>query len=427
MGGLVSRRVLMIAYHYPPVLGSSGIQRTLKFAQYLHEYGWEPVVLTVHPRAYAETDDGQMREISAGQVVRRAFALDTARHLALRGAYPRLLALPDRWASWWLGGAFDGMRLIRRYRPRAIWSTYPIATAHLIGLTLAHWSSLPWVADFRDSMTEPDYPRDPLTRRAYLWIERHTVARCARAVFTTPGAVRMYRERYRAVPVERWCLIENGYDEANFLDVERHAPAPRRAGDPVRLVHSGALYPSERDPRAFFAAVAALKRAGVVSATTLQVVLRATGHDEHYRKQLQAHGIEDIVRLEPAVPYAQALGEMLLADGLLVFQAANCNHQIPAKLYEYLRARRPILALTDPAGDTATVLRASGVDTIVQLDQESEIVRTLPAFLRLAADRTAPLPRRESIATCTRRARTAELAALLDSLIENCDAVGSST
>jgi glycosyltransferase involved in cell wall biosynthesis len=413
--GIVNKCVLMIAYHYPPVLGSSGIQRTLKFSQYLPAHGWEPLVLTVNPRAYAETDDGQLREIPPQQIVRRAFALDTARHLALHGAYPRALALPDRWSSWWLGGVFDGLRLIHRYRPKVIWSTYPIATAHLIGLTLARLSGLPWVADFRDSMTEPDYPRDPLTRRAYLWIERRTVARCARAVFTTPGAVRMYRERYPATPAERWRLIENGYDEENFLNAERQTGSSRDDGRVV-LVHSGVLYPSERDPRSFFEALARLKREGVVSARDLRIVLRATGYDDEYRALLRAQSLDDVVKLEPPISYERALAEMLDADGLLVFQATNCNHQIPAKLYEYLRARRPILALTDPQGDTAAVLRAAGIDTIYRLDSVADIVRGMRVFLERLRAGDAPVASSTAVGACTRRSRTRELAAILDSL-----------
>ena len=48
----------------------------------------------------------------------------------------------------------------------------------------------------------------------------------------------------------------------------------------------------------------------------------------------------------------------LLFLGLLLLQASNCNDQVPAKAYEYLRCHRPVLALTDPAGDTAELLRS---------------------------------------------------------------------
>lgn len=97
------KRVLMIAYHFPPMHGSSGMQRTLRFARYLPDHGWEPIVLAPSPRAYQQTDSGQLADIPQQVRVHRAFALDTARHLTVMGRYPRVLALPDRWVSWWLG------------------------------------------------------------------------------------------------------------------------------------------------------------------------------------------------------------------------------------------------------------------------------------------------------------------------------------
>ena len=81
------RRLLMIAYHFPPLAGSSGIQRTLRFVRHLPAFGWQPLVLSAHPRAYERTSNDLTEDIPAGTVVRRAFALDTARHLSLGGRY----------------------------------------------------------------------------------------------------------------------------------------------------------------------------------------------------------------------------------------------------------------------------------------------------------------------------------------------------
>lgn len=416
VGSIVVKRVLMIAYHYPPVYGSSGMQRTLTFSRYLPQHGWQPIILTVHPRAYQAVNDGQLRDIPESVVIKRAFALDTAKHLAFRGAYPGFLAVPDRWVSWWLGAVPAGMALIRRYRPNVIWSTYPIASAHLIGLTLQRLSGLPWIADFRDSMTEEEYPTDPLTRRAYRWIERRTIARCRHAVFTTPGAARMYAARYPEAPAARWAKIENGYDEENFRALERGAPVRQRTGGKIVLLHSGLLYPSERDPRAFFAALEELNRAGEISEANLKIVLRASGNEAYYHELVRAHGLHGIVFLEPAISYREALEEMMNVDGLLIFQAANCNHQIPAKVYEYLRARRPVFALTDPVGDTALLLAEAGIDTLSPLDSKAAIMKGLRDFLERLRQGRAPLANDTIIASYTREARTKELAKLLDAL-----------
>jgi len=89
----------------------------------------------------------------------------------------------------------SGLRIAREHRPDVMWSTFPIATAHLLGWGIHQLTGIPWVADFRDSMTERTYPRDPTTWRVHRWIECRVVNSCDRAVFTTPGARRMYGTR----------------------------------------------------------------------------------------------------------------------------------------------------------------------------------------------------------------------------------------
>jgi glycosyltransferase involved in cell wall biosynthesis len=413
-----NRRVLLIAFHYPPVKGSSGVQRTLKFSAYLRENGWEPMVLTVSPRAYERISDDQMAEIPSGMVVERAFGLDTSRHLAIGKRYFSWLALPDRWVSWVPGAVWRGMSMIRQHRPSVIMSTYPIATAHLVGLCLQRLSGLPWVADFRDSMTEVIYPRDPLTWRIYRRIEASTIRRCARAVFTTQGTRDMYAARYPEKPASHWAVIENGFDEENFRNAASGFDIrPLGQSGQLTLIHSGILYPEERDPKPFFAALRTLKDSGEISSERLQIVLRATGSDDLYRPMLSEFGIADIVKLAPMVNYRDALREMMCADGLLLFQAGSCNHQIPAKLYEYLRAGRPIFTLTDPIGNTADSLRSAKALDIVNIADATDITMGLRSFLeRLRVGRAAGV-QPEIASLYSRRSRTRELAELLEQIV----------
>jgi glycosyltransferase involved in cell wall biosynthesis len=413
------KNILMIAYHFPPVRVSSGIQRTLKFVRYLLDYGWKAQVLTVTPNVYEKTSDEQMHEIPSEVIVNRAFALDSAKHLSFKGRYISWMALPDRWVSWCVGGFISGLLMIRKYQPKVIWSTYPIATAHLLGLLLHRISGIPWVADFRDSMTEEDYPLNPRQRRVYRWIEQQTVKNCSRAVFTTPGAIRMYAGRYPEIPTERWALIANGYDEENFASAEKsdeYAQALANMSEKIVLLHSGVLYPSERDPTQFFKALAELLRVGSIRADRFKVILRATGHDDLHRQSILSYGLGDLVFLEPSIGYEAALAEMLVVDGLLVFQAANCNHQIPAKIYEYLRAKRPILAFTDPKGDTAGVLRDAGISTIAALDDELAIISLIKDFIVNNGKSKINIANDAVISQNSRQSRTCLLAELLDSL-----------
>jgi len=108
---------------------------------------------------------------------------------------------------------------------------------------------------------------------------------------------------------------------------------------------------------------------------------------------------------------------MLRADGLLVLQASNCNDQVPAKVYEYLRCARPIVGLTDPAGETAALLRRAGVDAIARLDSEEEIGSLLRRFLGQVARGGCRAPDAAFARSGSRRARTEQFVHLLDECV----------
>ena len=401
------QKVLMVAFHYPPYQGGSGVHRTLKFSRYLLDYGWSPVILSARARAYPQVGEEQLREIPAQIVVERAFALDTAKSLSFKGRYLRLMALPDQWASWWFCAVTSGLRLIREHRPSILWSTYPIATAHLIGLTLHRLTGLPWIADFRDSMTEDNYPRDIWSRRAFLWIERRVVKYAVRLVFTTESTRGMYLARYPNLAPERALLLPNGYDEDDFNGLSELTP--RLEQTPVRLLHAGVIYTDDRDPRAFFKALARLKGEGKISARTVNIDLRASGSEAYFAKIISQYDIDDIVRLLPALSHRQALQDCADADGLILIQAASCNHQIPAKVYEYFRLGRPILALTPAEGDTGKLVHEVSGGTVMDLADEDTLYRRFPEFLDSVRHNSHSLPDRQQARKYARRYQAAQL------------------
>ena len=406
----------MIAYHFPPLAGSSGIQRTLRFVQHLPALGWQPIVLSADPRAYEQTSDDLMSDVPPATVVRRAFALDTARHLNIRGRYLGWMARPDRWMSWRFDAIRQGLQLIREHKPDVIWSTYPIATAHVIAQALHRKTGIPWMADFRDPMAQDGYPADPVTWRSYQRIEEEALMQASCSVFTTPGAARIYQERYPAA-ASKVQVLENGYDEESFVS-GRAGAAPKSntaPGTPV-LLHSGIVYPSERDPTQLFQALQRLKSKGVLKGGDVLIRFRASVHDDLLASLAKQYDVAEFIEMAPAVPYREALAEMLTVDALLVMQASNCNAQIPAKIYEYLRAGRPIIGLTDPIGDTAGVLRRAGLDAIARLDSADEIEAMLPSFLAAVRERRATLPNAQAVHQASRRGRSESLVQMLEGL-----------
>lgn len=411
------KRLLMVAFHFPPLVGGSGIQRTLRFLQHLPDNGWQPLILSATPRSYVETGPELLNEIPEGTVVQRSFALDASRHLSVRGRYLGWTARPDRWMSWRWRAVADGMRLIERYKPDAIWSTYPIATAHQIGAELQRRSGLPWVADFRDPMAQDGYPSDPLVWQSFKRIEEAAMEQAACCVFTTPGAIKDYAHTYPDA-AHRMALVENGYDEESFSQLERD-----KALHPGKftVLHSGIVYPSERDPTSLFEALAAVVERDKSLRDDLRLRFRAPVHDTLLKSLVDRYGLHEIVEVCPAISYKEALVEMCRADALLVMQAANCNAQIPAKFYEYLRAGRPLLGLADPAGDTAVAMRAAGAAAMAPLDVAADIAL---ALVQLVADMRAgcvPLPSADAVRKASRRARAQSLAALLECAVARTD------
>ena len=260
-------------------------------------------------------------------------------------------------------------------------------------------------------MVDGDYPDDPAIRRSFEAIQQRTIERASWSTFTTPSALAMFRQQFpnRAAHM---ALLENGYDEETFAG---QTSTGKLNPDRLTLLHSGIVYPAERDPTQLFAALSLLKERSPATLARLVVRFRAPIHFDLLARLAKDYAVEAHVELMQPVAYRDALAEMINADGLLILQAANCNAQVPAKLYEYLRARRPVLTLTDPRGDTAQVVRDAGIGAIAPLDNAPAIAELLERFV--AAPEAGTLPTEAAIQSASRRGRTQALAALLDQAI----------
>lgn len=413
------KRLLLVAFHYPPVQGSTGVIRSLAFSRYLKDFGWDVRVLTAAPFAYEKVRSENLKSIPEYVKVTRTWALDSQRHLSIGGKYSTMLAIPDRWQSWILSGLFRASILMLTDRPNAVMSTYPIASAHCLGLLIHRIFGIPWLADFRDPMAQEGYPADPRMRKAYQTIESAVFRHAQRITVTTNGAAQLYANRYPAYPQSSLLTIANGYDENLLLkEADQHnGNREPRLTQKLVFLHSGLLYPSERDPTAFFKAVSTLKKDKKIDPSWIEFRFRAAGHEEKYRPQLAHYDIADCISFLPPISYEEAIQEMLTVDAFLLFQASNCNQQIPAKIYEYLALRKPIFALTDLAGDTGQLLASLGVTNIIPLDSVNAIVTALPEFIASVRTDTAYVPSPDQCSRFSRKAQTALLAASLNEMI----------
>jgi len=409
----MDRTILIVAFDFPPAATSSGMQRALKVVRYLREFGWRPIVLTAQPRAYANTNPSQLSEIPDDVPVYRAFGIDTRRVFSIRNRYPGFVAWPDPWISWWPDAVRVGRRIIRHHQPQVIWSTYPIRTTNLVASSLAKWSGLPWVSDLRDPITLDGYPPDAMRFRLARRIERNTVRHAARVVFTAEFTRRLYEERYPLLS-NKSVVIPNGYDESNFPT----GLAKESTGDGrLTLLHSGALQPKGRNPRAFFEGLKRLKSNGVVDSTGIRVVFRACGFEDQYQEIARSLGVDDLVEFGGYIPYDKALGEMVNADALLVFQGTAYNHAVPAKLYEYFFAHKPILGILDKSGETRRVLEDVGIAPTSDINDPTDIANHIKTLLGDLGPTSPYVANTREIKNYSRRSQTRRLAELLNTVL----------
>jgi len=370
------RHALSIAYHYPPESSSSGVLRTLKHTRYLGQFGWRVTVLTLDRRAYDTVDPQLEAQIPADVRVVRTPFIEVKRHLAVRGRYPSILAIPDRWIGWWPWAVAAGRRIVRSDPVDVIYSTSPHATAHLIALALARRARVPWVVDFRDPWYED--PPEPGTTRigqfAARRLERRVVARADRIVASTARLRNMLAARYPWRLQEAFLAIPNGYDEDDFSHITASAD-PR--GDEMLIVHAGSINENFRDPRPVFEALRRAVAEGEMERSRIRLRFLGAGpfgESAAMREAVQQAGLAANVEFRPRLSYQDSLLEQSRASVLLLLQASpDTIDLVPAKLFEYLRTRRPVLALV-PEGATAEVLRDTGGGWVVE-PGDSHILR----------------------------------------------------
>jgi len=412
MKAQMNRVVLMLAFHFPPFAQSTGVQRVLSFARHLPRHGWKPIVLTARKEAYPEIDASSLAQLPPDLEVVRAWAVDVGRRVAIRGRYPSWVATPDRWATWALGACCAGLRVVRTRSPAVIWATFPIPSALLAALLLHRVSGLPLVADLRDPIVYESWPTMPRLRRVYGWIERLVVRSASAVVVTTPGARKLYIDRYPELPPSRFRVIPNGIDDSIPSDT---SPITNTAANQtVTLVHSGLMEIPDRDPSPFFEALRNMLCRGEIDDSSLRIVLRASGQDAEFRRKIDDFGIGRIVILAPRLSREEAMKELLTATGLLLFQGETCNRQIPAKAYEYLASRRPILGLCHPGGDTHELLQDQWrIPYLADMASAERIEDLLRRFISDVRSRATFVPSKDLLLTHSRSSGALELAHVL--------------
>ena len=421
------RKVLMIAYFFPPIggIGSAGSQRVLKFAKYLPDSQWTPVILTVRPEyyeSYLSVDPILLEKVPTGMVVvrtrvvrwltkllkmkhhlttlwasrpdERAGAADTKRQSEMvkdigddssraKSWYQRvkdsitdLFDIPDEEMGWFLPAVAGGWMTMRRERVDVIYSTGRPWTAHLIGLALKLLTGKPLVVDFRDPwITNP-------FRLQYSWfkeilernMERTVIEHADVVIANTEELQAEFAVRYSNQPRAKFVSILNGFDPDDYDALPQ--ATPQNSAEYFTVTHTGFLY-GKRDPKIFLEAVKMLVNQPCVDRKRFRVrLIGAVALPYNLNDYLFSNKIDDIVQLRDHVPFKDSLEYMRQSTLLLLLQPGTTT-QVPSKLFEYIGMRKPILAISPKRGATSSIVRSEGVGEVADPDNTDEIVEAL--------------------------------------------------
>lgn len=422
------KQVLLIAYLFPPI-GGGGVQRAVKMARYLGEFGWKVHVLTVDPVYHATLDESLLAEIPDDVVIHRCpedegwlNRLRLKQQLAITGGSggdakdasrtaegadvkPRAgrsaslksglikmmkkvknaVLIPDDQILWYPAAKKKGLEIVRTYGIDAIVSTSGPHTNHLIARYLKRKTGLPWIADFRDPWTQN------MHRSGIWWRERieerleRSVHREANITLTvTHSFARNFNEKFGAA-IERLEVIHNGYDPADYAELEHLKKDPADA-DRCVLMYAGIFY-QKRNPRLLLRAVKELIDEGDIDRN--RIALRFAGVFDYpgYSDNIDAVrelGLTDIVEVVGNLPHKQALAAMKRSDILLLIgdTAPGSGNYIPGKLFEYMAVGKPILALSMP-GESTRIIEKYHLGEAADPLSLDEVKR---AFLKLYRD-----------------------------------------
>lgn len=442
------RRVLVVTARFPPD-GAVGNLRTLRLLKHLAEAGTDQEVLTIHPSTYRPgtvIDTARLAQVPPGVRVTHAPAPRPVARLtaALRSLRPKparsegrtagssgrpsapigrkrglrrlqqavtaALTLPDPEVSWILPAVLAGLRRGKAAPPDVIYSSGPPFSGHVVASILSALLKRPWVADFRDPWARAPWREDrfEFERRAWGIFERFVVTRADAVLFVTQANRDDFAEHYGETIARSFHVVPNGCDLADFDGL---VPGPEP--DRFVLLHAGSLY-GARDPSPLFRAVATSIASGDIDPARFRIRLvgRIGISGVDLRQLVRQLGLTEVVEFVPHVPRAQVLQQMVDASALLIVQPVT-KVSVPGKLYEYLAARRPILALAEPSGETAAVLRQTPAGIVVSPDDEDGLRQALATLVKGGRRRIESDP-----AIYDGALRAAEIAAILHTVVQ---------
>lgn len=393
-------RLILLTYFYPPSPEVGGL-RAAKVASFFRRRGAEVHVVTAPFEGAPDPvgrDDGVIEHhVAPGMDLRSLYGrlrnrnrrplsrveshsesggsawTPPERTSMLKRHVSAAMWLPDDRQGWIRPAARYATNLVKS-PDDVVYTTAPPFSPHIAGLLVKRRTGARWVLEFRDPWTDNPWKPSFVRTRWSDWIERRLERMCLRRadeiIAVTDASAETFRNRLPDERHDHVHVVRNGIDRLEPVSAPVHTNV-------CRALYVGSLY-QQRDPRPFLDAIGRLRDEGVLP---LGFQVDFVGqcrwfHGESIERYVEGLGLGDTVRFTDPIPHEECLAMIREADLLLLF-AQDQPLQVPNKLYEYLGARKRILAFADREGETAGMLRRLGGHFVVDRADTGTIDRTV--------------------------------------------------
>lgn len=359
-------KILVISFYYPPYAGV-GSNRVLRFRRYLREAGRDVLVLT--PSRGKTADDAELADVP--QVIKRLACVYSTKDTNERqkshfhsflSKLLKCLSVPDRQVYWLPFAIRNAAKIVRQKEISLIYTTSPPESSHLIGVILKRMTKIPWIAEFRDTWTYD--PLNPYILRSNYrfaidsYLEKMVVVHADGLVVNSTIAQRYFQRRYFRYKPSKIATVYTGYEPADFDTVTK--PVNKKK---FRIVHTGSLSLSRsaRTIKPFLDGLAhAVKKLPEMRRTMEVLFVGDLSIGEKVR--IRESVVRDMISVIPQVPYKEALQYQMSADLLLCIGHVSDvpTADILGKVFEYIGANRPILALVSEGATSEIVKKSNG-------------------------------------------------------------------
>ena len=387
------KKFLYIAYYFPP-FPSIASMRSWKLAKYIRELGWEPVVLA------SESDVGEwgysLPDVDVHRIENKLFMEGPSRKTKARltGIYHpasgttrtknmpdfiyraarsskwalrEIFAFPDDYNDWRKKALEYARNLVSQVKIDLILSTSGPFSSHIVASTLSKETGIPWVADYRDLWSLNHNSIHTSIRRA---IERKyevTVVESASAIITVSDPLSFVQKELLQMET---MTITNGFDPEDYQE--------EVDSDPIfSVIYTGNVYEGKQNPSLLFEAIDRLLTNGQIERDKLEIHFYGPER-RPLVNLLKGKGIDDMVHIHDGIPFTECVRRQKAATVLLFLNWNDPREKglFSGKLFEYLGARRPILAISRNQGSVVDKLIETTRAGVV-LDDPAEIACTL--------------------------------------------------